>query len=127
MKRDVCECNYRPNRNNLLNIYCKTIPIARKKSLFKGKPAWATRRSPVEEKQQPVDDEGDDGGHLEIENQENQRDESLESIQNFPNVAVDFITFILDDLIPLLRYHGINYTLHIEQNTPDISLGTLTF
>ena len=32
-------------------VYCKTIPIARKKSLFKGNPAWATRRSQVEEKQ----------------------------------------------------------------------------
>ncbi len=67
----------------------------------------ATRKPPVEEKKQPVDDKGDDDGNLKIENQENQIDESLEVIQNFP-----IITFILDVLIPLLRYLGIDYTLH---------------
>ncbi len=44
----------------------KTIPMARKKSFFKGIPACATRSPPVEEKQQPADDERDDDSHLKI-------------------------------------------------------------
>ena len=80
--------------------------------MFKGIPAGATRRPPVEEKKQPVDDKGDDDGNLKIENQENQIDESFEVIQNFPNVDVNIITIISDDLIPLLIYHAIDYTLH---------------